>query len=119
AYFARMQALADAVGLRVVASGDVHMHVRGRRALQDTLTAIRVRTPVFEAGYRLHSNGERHLRKRERLAEIYPAEWLAESVRLAEACTFRLDELRYEYPDELVPAGETPASHLRKLVEEG
>ncbi len=119
AYFARMQALADAVGLRVVASGDVHMHVRGRRALQDTLTAIRVRTPVFEAGYRLHSNGERHLRKRERLAEIYPAEWLTESVRLAEACTFRLDELRYEYPDELVPAGETPASHLRKLVEEG
>ncbi|MGA9033952.1 MAG: error-prone DNA polymerase, partial [Sulfuricaulis sp.] len=36
-----------------------------------------------------------------------------------ERCRFSLDELRYEYPEELVPAGETPASHLRKLTEAG
>ncbi len=119
ARFAQLQAISRAMHIPVVASGDVHMHVRGRRALQDMLTAIRLRTPLMQAGYHLYPNGERHLRRRERLAEIYPAEWLAESVRLAQACTFRLDELSYEYPEELVPAGETPASHLRKLTEKG
>lgn len=119
ARFAQLQAVAQRMQMRIVASGDVHMHVRRRRALQDTLTAIRLRTPVSEAGYRLYPNGERHLRKREQLARIYPPEWLAESVALANACHFRLDELRYEYPEELVPAGETPASYLRKLVYEG
>ncbi|HEX6927985.1 MAG TPA: PHP domain-containing protein, partial [Gammaproteobacteria bacterium] len=117
--FARLRAMAKAVCLPIVASGDVHMHVRSRRALQDTITAIRLRTPVAQAGYRLHPNGERHLRSRQRLAEIYPAEWLAESVAMAETCQFRLDELRYEYPEELVPPGETPISHLRKLTHDG
>ena len=63
-------------------------------------------------------NGERHLRAR-RLAKLYPAELLAETVKIAGARDFSLDELRYEYPRELVPAGETPASHLRKLAEAG
>jgi len=117
--FAQLEAVSLSMQLPVVAAGDVHMHVRGRRALQDTLTAIRLRTPLALAGYRLYPNGERHLRKREKLAEIYPPEWLAESVVLANACRFRLDELRYEYPEELVPAGETPTSHLRKLVYKG
>ncbi|HEX7029096.1 MAG TPA: error-prone DNA polymerase [Gammaproteobacteria bacterium] len=119
ARFAQLQAVARAVNLEIVAAGDVHMHVRGRRALQDTVTAIRLRTPVSLAGHALYRNGERHLRTRDCLAGIYPAKWLAESVALAEACRFRLDELRYEYPEELVPEGETPASHLRKLVLEG
>ncbi|HEX7046658.1 MAG TPA: error-prone DNA polymerase [Gammaproteobacteria bacterium] len=119
ARFAQLQAVANAVQLNIVATGDVHMHVRGRRALQDAVTAIRLRTPLALAGYALHQNGERHLRTRERLAEIYPRDWLAESAALAEACHFQLDELRYEYPEELVPDGETPASHLRKLVFQG
>ena len=95
------------------------MHVRARRALQDTLTAIRLKTPLAECGYALHPNGERHLRSRARLATIYPPELLAETVAIAERCTFSLDELRYEYPEEIVPPGETPASHLRQLTEEG
>ncbi len=107
------------LGMRLVASGDVHMHVRGRRALQDTLTAIRLRTSVEEAGLALYPNGERHLRPRERLRRIYPAALLAETLAIAERCQFSLDELRYEYPRELVPPGETPASHLRQLTEEG
>src|SRR5947207_15421215 len=95
------------------------MHVRARRALQDTLTAIRLRMPLAECGYALHPNGERHLRSRARLATLYPHELLAATLDLAQRCAFSLDELRYEYPEEIVPPGETPASHLRKLTEEG
>ena len=116
---ARCAALAGEAGLPQVAAGDVHMHVRARRALQDTLTAIREKKPLAECGYALHPNGERHLRSRARLATIYPPELLAETVAIAGRCTFSLDELRYEYPEEIVPEGRTPASHLRRLVEEG
>ncbi|HLQ01582.1 MAG TPA: error-prone DNA polymerase [Burkholderiales bacterium] len=119
ARLAGLRELGKASGLPLVAAGDVHMHVRSRRRLQDTLTAIRLRTTVQACGHALHPNAERHLRLRMRLAQIYPAELLAESVRVAERCKFSLDELRYEYPEELVPAGETSASHLRKLAEKG
>jgi len=106
-------------GLPIVAAGDVHMHVRRRRVLQDTLTAIRHHCTVAEAGWRLFPNGERHLRTRQALAAIYPAEAMAESMRIAERCRFSLDELRYTYPHELVPQGHTSTSWLRQLVEEG
>src|SRR5207302_5847480 len=96
-----------------------HMHVRERRRLQDALTAIRLNVPIAAAGWHLYPNGERHLREPVRLARLYPAPLLAEAVAIAQSCTFSLDELRYEYPHELVPAGETPTSHLRNLVEEG
>jgi error-prone DNA polymerase len=95
------------------------MHVRARRALQDTLTAIRLKTPLADCGHALHPNGERHLRSRARLAGLYPPALLEETVKVAERCRFALDELRYEYPDEIVPPGETATSWLRKLVERG
>jgi len=107
------------LALPLVASGDVHMHVRARRRLQDAVTAIRHNVPIREAGTKLYPNGERYLRERERLAKLYPRELLEETVAIAGRCTFSLEELRYEYPHELVPAGETPASHLRKLTEAG
>jgi error-prone DNA polymerase len=116
---ARQQTLAAECGLPLVATGDVHMHARGRRPLQDTLTAIRLSTTVFEAGHALHPNAERHLRTPLRLARLYPAELLAESARIAALCDFSLYELRYEYPQEVVPPGETPASYLRREVEAG
>jgi error-prone DNA polymerase len=98
----------------VVALGNVVMHVRSRKPLQDTMTAIRVGKPVHECGYDLAPNAEQHLRSRLRLANLYPAEALAASVDIANRCTFSLDELRYEYPDELVPAGFTPEAYLRQ-----
>jgi error-prone DNA polymerase len=119
ARLAKLRELGEVSGLPLVAAGDVHMHVRSRKALQDTLTAIRLRTPVRACGHALYPNAERHLRLLSRLARIYPPELLEETVRVAERCKFSLDELRYEYPEELVPAGETPASHLRKLTEKG
>ena len=114
-----LQHLAAEYGLPLTAAGDVHMHCPTRRALQDTLTAIRLGIPVQQAGHHLHPNAERHLRGREALARLYPPELLAESVRIAERCRFSLEELRYEYPHELVPEGETPTTHLRALVEAG
>ena len=119
---ARLQhllALAQHCGLPAVATGDVHMHVRRRRALQDTLTAIRHRCTLAEAGAHLFPNGERHLRTREALAATYPPELLRESLRIAERCTFQLDQLKYEYPHELVPEGHTATTWLRHLVEQG
>jgi error-prone DNA polymerase len=101
------------------AAGDVHMHHRSRRALQDTLTAIRRGKPLAELGYTLFPNGERSLRSRQRLQKIYPRELLEETVRIAERCRFSLDELRYEYPKELVPKNHTPQSWLRELTEQG
>ena len=111
--------LAADSGLAVTAMGDVHMHNPARQPLQDTLTAIRLGTTVMAAGDALLPNAERHLRSRTRLARIYPAELLAESVHIAARCTFTLDELHYEYPRELVPADATPASHLRALTMAG
>src|SRR6185369_7871231 len=75
--------------------------------------------PLVAAGYALFPNAERHLRTRLRLARLYPPELLAETLRIAEECRFSLDELRYEYPEEIVPAGETPASWLRHETERG
>ncbi len=119
AHLAACHALGAAHGLPLTAAGDVHMHVRERRPLQDALTAVRNGVTVAAAGTRLFPNGERHLRERERLAKLYPAELLAETVKIAALADFSLDELRYEYPRELVPEGETAASHLRKLAAAG
>ncbi len=101
-------------GLKVVATGDVCMHVRSRKRLQDVLTAIRFGEPVGECGRRLFANAEQHLRSRLRLANLYPPEALAETLAIVGQCNFSLDQLRYEYPDELVPAGHTPSSYLRE-----
>src|SRR5437867_888213 len=115
----KLIAIADLTNLPLVAAGDVHMHARERRALQDTLTAIRLKTSVAQAGYALHPNGERHLRPLETLQRLYPTAWLAETLAIAARCRFSLEELRYEYPEEIVPPGETPTSYLRRLTEEG
>jgi len=116
---ATLQSLGESHGVPLVAAGDVHMHARARRYLQDALTAIRLRVPITQVGSRLYVNGERYLRERERLARLYPRELLEATVQVAQACHFSLDELRYEYPRELVPEGESAASHLRKLTEAG
>ncbi len=114
-----LQQLARQLDIPAVASGDVHMHVRKRRMLQDTLTAIRLHSTLAEAGYALFPNGERHLRTRQALAAIHPEELLAESVRIAQRCRFNLRDVGYQYPHELVPAGHTDRSWLRRLTMQG
>jgi error-prone DNA polymerase len=116
---AKLLALADAAGIPAVASGDVHMHVRSRRALQDTLTAIREKKPLGRHQQDGHPNGERHLRSRAELAAIYPPRLLEATLDVVARMRFSLDELQYEYPRELVPPGYTPASYLRQRTFEG
>ncbi|NVM75534.1 error-prone DNA polymerase [Duganella sp. SG902] len=103
----------------VVAVGHVVMHVRSRKPMQDTMTAIRIGKPVGECGYALAQNAEQHLRPRMQLANLYPRAALDETVRIARMCEFNLQQLRYEYPHELIPHGHTPASYLRQEVYAG
>jgi error-prone DNA polymerase len=110
----RVEDAAQASGLPLTALGQVEMHVRSRKPLHDTLTAIRLGKPVHECGYELAANAERHLRARLQLSNLYPEAVLRQTLYIARRCTFSLDELRYEYPDEIVPRGATPATYLRE-----
>jgi error-prone DNA polymerase len=87
--------------------------------LQDTLTAIRRKQPLDKLGFELHSNAERCLRPVPELVRRYPPELLRESLAILERVAFSLAELRYEYPRELIPPGETAPSYLRTLTERG
>ena len=119
AHTRHVYALAEQYQLPVVACGDVHMHSRMRRALQDVVTCIRENCTLQSAGRRLYANGERHLRHPQALAALYPPETLTETQHIASLCEFNLDELNYEYPHELVPADNTPINYLRKLTRQG
>jgi error-prone DNA polymerase len=103
----------------LVAVGDVRMHVRSRKPLHDVLTATRIGKPLTECGFALEPSAEQRLRARLTLGQLYPADLLAETLAVAARCDFSLDELRYQYPSEVIPEGETPQSHLRQLTEEG
>lgn len=119
---ARLERLRDIgarLGLPLVAANDVRYHSRRRRALHDVLTSIRHGIPVAECGYRLLPSGEHRLRSLRELQVLYPPELLAETLRIAERCNFRMDEIHYDYPAELVPEGHTATSWLRELVARG
>jgi len=115
----RLRQVSDLTAIPLVAVGDVHFHVRSRKPLQDVLTATRLGKPLTACGLDLQPNAERHLRTRLRLAQTYPADLLAETLNVAARCQFSLEELRYQYPDEVVPTGETAASYLRRITYEG
>ena len=114
-----LQRAGAALGLPLVAAGDVHMHARSRKPLQDVITAVQRGCSVAECGFALQPNAERHLRQRVRLAGIYPPELLAATLTVAARCTFSLGEIRYQYPLETVPPGMTPAQALAWLAQEG
>jgi error-prone DNA polymerase len=105
--------------LPMVACGDVHMHSRQRQPLQDTLTAIHHNCSVMQLGARRFANSERHLRSLNQLEKLYPAALLRETINIAKRCHFSLEELRYEYPSEVVPEHLTATQQLRSLVEAG
>ena len=111
--------LSTRLSLPVVASNDVHTHSPARQPLQDVLTAIRHRTAVAELGQRSFPNAERTLRTLSELRQLYPPEMLSESMHIAQRCTFSMDELRYEYPEDLVPPHLSPTRYLRQLTMEG
>ncbi len=115
----QLREASEHTAIPLVAAGDVHMHARSRKPLQDVMTATRVGRPLTECGLDLQPNAEQHLRTRLRLGLSFPAELMEETLRVAGKCRFSLDELKYQYPSEVVPEGETAASHLRRLTYEG
>ena len=115
----RLASLSRRYDVPVVANGNVHMHERGRRMMRDVLDAIRHGCRVSELGYRGHMNAEYYLRSRHYLARLFPEKWLQQSIRISEQCRFSLDELRYEYPPELVPDGYRAIDWLRHLALDG
>ncbi|MEI6734597.1 MAG: error-prone DNA polymerase, partial [Comamonadaceae bacterium] len=115
----RLQQLSRLTGVPLVASGNVHMHLRSRKPLQDVMTAVRQGCTVAQCGFALQTNAEAHLRSRQRLSTIYPPELLANTLLISQRCNFSLDELRYQYPLESVLPGQTPAQTLRQFTLEG
>lgn len=115
----RMHKLSELTAIPLVASGDVRLHVRSRKPLHDVMTAARVGRPLTECGLDLELNSEQHMRTRVQLAQRFSTALLAETLNVAARCTFSLDELRYQYPSEVVPDGQTPSSYLRQLTYEG
>ena len=114
-----IQAQAQTHHIPCVAVGQVEMHKRSRKALHDILAAIRLRKTIAQCGYDLASNAEQHLRTRLRLSNLYRPELLLETICIAERCHFSLDELRYEYPEEVVPKGYTAAQYLHEQTWQG
>ncbi|KQW36548.1 error-prone DNA polymerase [Rhizobacter sp. Root404] len=115
----RLRQVSGSTAIPLVAAGDVHFHVRSRKPLQDVLTATRIGKPLTECGLDLQPNAERHLRTRLRLAQTFPEDLLAETLVVAARCVFSLEDLRYQYPDEVVPTGHTSSSYLRQITYEG
>ncbi len=110
----RLDTLARAHGLRLLATNDVHYHAPDRRPLQDVMTAIRHKTKVASAGHLLHANAERHLKSPQAMQALF-ARWpqaITAAREVADACRFSLDELKYEYPEEIYPDGMTPQQFL-------
>jgi error-prone DNA polymerase len=105
----------------MVATNDVHYHDANRRQLQDIVTCIREKCTIHTAGFRLHSNAERHLKRKEemhRLFRPYPGA-LWRSREIADSCQFSLDSIKYTYPKEIVPEGRLPMEELTRLAWQG
>lgn len=117
----RLSQLADRMDIALVALNDVHYHVPERRQLQDVLTCIRDKCTIQTAGFRLHANAERYLKPVEemhRLFRHYP-DAISNTMDIANACHFSLDELQYIYPEEIVSEGRTPMEELTHLTWKG
>jgi error-prone DNA polymerase len=111
--------LAAATHLSLVAAECVVMHHRDRKMLHDIVTATRLHLAVSELGTAALAHSEAHIKPISHVARRYPIQWIAETLNVAARCAFSLDELRYQYPREVVPEGETPVSYLRKLTYAG
>ena len=116
-----LAAMAVAARVPTVATGDVLYHSPDRRLLQDVVTCIREKCTIDELGARRERFADRHLKNasemdrlfRRYLGDIAP---VARSVEVAARCTFSLEELKYQYPDEIRVPGRTPQQELERLT---
>ncbi len=107
--------------LGILATNDVLYHAPDRRPLQDVMTCIREKTTIAKAGFLLHANAERHLKAPEEMMRLF-ADWphaIRATREVADACSFSLDDLKYQYPSEVIPDGCTPMEELERLTWEG
>ena len=120
-YLFRIYQLSLELKVPMIATNDVHYHHAGRRELQDVMTCIREKCTIYTAGFKLHPNAERYLKtssEMERLFRQYP-DAIRRAQELAAACQFSLDELKYEYPEEITTDGRSPQEELRLLAYQG
>ncbi len=117
--YLELRGLASALGLPMVACGNVQMHVAARKPLHDVFSALRHNTSIDQLGRRRLANSQPHLRSLGSLHRLYPEQLLAETLTIAARCEFSLEELRYEYPEEVVPSGHDANSYLRERVAVG
>jgi error-prone DNA polymerase len=117
----RIAQLAEEYSVPMIATNDVHYHDAIRRELQDVITCVREKCTIHTAGYKLHPNSERYLKpieEMQRLFRRYP-EAISNTQIIADACTFSLDQLKYQYPKEVTSEGRTPQEELAYLSWEG
>jgi error-prone DNA polymerase len=121
ARMARWMRQCEQLSIPLAAANDVHYHVARRRALHDVVTAIRHATALQSLGHELFPNGERHLKSGAEMLALFGNRdsLVKRTLEIADRCTFSLDELRYEYPEELVPEGVTPIQYLTNLTWQG
>lgn len=120
-YLYRIVQLSKKLHIPIIATNDVHYHTSSRRQLQDVMTCIREKCTIYNAGFRLHPHAERYLKPADemlRLFRQYP-DAIDRTQELAEVCRFSLDELKYEYPEEITSEGRTPQEELTHLAWEG
>jgi len=117
--FLALQKMAHELQIPLVACGDVRMHTAKRKPLHDVFTALYHNTSIEQLGQRRLANSQQHLRSLAKLYRLYPSALINETLRIADLCDFSLNELRYEYPEEVVPEGHTANSYLRQLVAHG
>jgi error-prone DNA polymerase len=115
----RLDALA-AIGAPLLAAGGVRFHAAARRRIADVLAAIRLRTTVDALGLAAAPNAEAHLKPEAEMCRLFAGhpEAIANAGRVIAACGFSLDQLRYEYPEEILEPGLSPQQTLEKRVAE-
>jgi error-prone DNA polymerase len=117
----RLSQLSEALSIPLIVTNDVHYHCAERRQLQDVLTCIREKCTIYNAGFKLLPNAERYLKTQNEIARLfrqYPKA-INRSIEIAEACQFSLDELKYEYPEEITADGRTPQQEVEHLAWKG
>ncbi len=117
--FLALQRMGEELGIPLVACGDVRMHKASRKPLHDVFTALHHNTSIQQLGCKRLGNSQQHLRSLQTLERLYPQVLLNETLCIASLCQFSLDELRYEYPQEVVPTGHNATSYLKQLVIDG
>ncbi|WP_299025758.1 error-prone DNA polymerase [uncultured Sulfitobacter sp.] len=117
----RLDRIAKRHGLGILATNDALYHHPARRPLQDVMTCIRHGKTIDTAGFLLEANAERYLKPPAEMCRLF-APWphaIAATRKVADACAFSLDDLKYEYPHEIVPEGTTAMGELERLTWEG